>query len=115
MISADSGSKAAINTITRSLAKELGPKRIRVNRPESGHGRDRGLRGGGIRRQRVRASGGAEYAAWPGRPPGRDRFGGRVPSIRRRALGQRGGDRCVGRGDLGGPPEIIPTPPPPPR
>ena len=40
----------------RSLAKELGPKKIRVNCAESGHGRDRRHPDRGLHRQRIRRS-----------------------------------------------------------
>ena len=43
-----SGTKAAVNAITRSLAQELGPRKIRVNAISPGVTETEGLRAGGI-------------------------------------------------------------------
>ena len=46
------GTKGAVNSITRVLAKELGPKQIRGKRRQSGSDSDRGVSGGRIQGKR---------------------------------------------------------------
>jgi 3-oxoacyl-[acyl-carrier protein] reductase len=43
-----SGTKAAVNAITTSLAKELGPRKIRVNAINPGMVETEGVRGAGL-------------------------------------------------------------------
>src|SRR5207249_4451293 len=46
--SAYSGTKAAVNAVTRSLAQELGPRKIRVNAVNPGMVETEGVRSAGI-------------------------------------------------------------------
>ena len=87
--------KSAVDGITRVLAKELGPRKIRVNSISPGVVETEGTLQG-YHRQRLRAAGGAANAARSVRTAGRHRPGGGVPGLRRRALGDRRNPYCVG-------------------
>jgi len=81
--------KSAVEAITRVLAKELGPRKIRVNAISPGLVENRRNACRGDYRQRLRADGGAADTARPGGATGRHRTGCGVSGIRRRALGDR--------------------------
>ena len=77
--------KAAVDSLTRTLARELGPRKIRVNAISPGLRRARPGRGG----QRLRPREGRRHAARAHGAARRHRAGGGISRLRRRALGDR--------------------------
>ena len=78
-----SATKAAVDAITRSLAKELGPRKIRVNSINPGMVETEGVHAAGHRRERLPQAGRSPDAARPHRPAAGHRPGGRLPGLRR--------------------------------
>ena len=62
-----SGTKAAVDAVTKALAKELGPRNIRVNAINPGMVETEGLHAGGIRKRLPQTNGIADstWAHWP--------------------------------------------------
>ena len=83
------GTKAAVDAITRVLAKELGPRKIRVNAINPGGVETEGTHTAGISRQRLRSADGATDAAWPLGTARRYRTRRGVSRLRRLSLGDR--------------------------
>jgi 3-oxoacyl-[acyl-carrier protein] reductase len=96
-----SGTKGAVEAITRALAAELGPRKIRVNAIAPGVIETEGTHRLGHRGWRFRKGRDRKDAARPNRTTGRRRPGRGVPGIRRFRLDQR---RAVRR--LGWPPVV---------
>jgi 3-oxoacyl-[acyl-carrier protein] reductase len=88
-----SATKGAVDTITRVLAKELGPKKIRVNAINPGGVETEGVHSLGIIGSDFeKGDGGAHPAGTPG-AAGRHRVGRGVSSVRGLRLDDRGDDR----------------------
>jgi 3-oxoacyl-[acyl-carrier protein] reductase len=78
-----SGTKGAVDAITRGLAAELGPRKIRVNAIAPGGIETEGTHKRRHHGQRFRKSDDRRHAAWPHRTAGRHRPRRRVPRLRR--------------------------------
>ena len=76
-----SATKAAVDAVTHSLAKELGPRKIRVNADQSRHGRDGRLQGRRPWGERVPRAGRGPDSARPHRPAGGHRAGRGVSGV----------------------------------
>ena len=76
--------KAAVDAITRSLAQELGPRKIRVNSVNPGMVETEGDARGRHHRERLPQAGRSPDAAGPHRPAAGHRPGRRVPGVGRR-------------------------------
>ena len=87
-----SGTKGAVDAITRGLAAELGPRKIRVNAiaPDRGNAQRR------HRRQRFREDDDRRHAAGSLRTAGRHRPHRRVPGLRRFRMAHRRAAHGVG-------------------
>ena len=72
-----------MDAVTRSLAKELGPRKIRVNSINPGMVETEGLHAAGISESDFRKQIEATDAARPHRAAARHRSGGRLPRIGR--------------------------------
>ena len=93
-----SATKAAVDAVTRSLAKELGPRKIRVNSINPGMVETEGVQGGGHPRERLPQAGRRPRRRWAGsasrRTSRRPRCSWRRP-IRRGSPARR----CTSRAD----------------
>ena len=78
-----SATKAAVEAVTRSLAAELGPRKIRVNSINPGMVETEGLHAAGIVRERFPQADRATDAARPHRATAGHRSGSRLPRIGR--------------------------------
>ena len=83
-----SATKGAVDTVTKALAKELGPRKIRVNSINPGMVETEGVHAAGIAESDWRTDRGAD-AAGQDRAAARYRAGGRVPGIGRFRLDHR--------------------------
>ncbi len=84
-----SATKAAVVAVTRSLAQELGPRKIRVNAVNPGMVETEGLHAAGIRESEFRKQTEAQTPLGPHRPAAGHRPGRRVPGLARRLLDHR--------------------------
>jgi len=91
-LSVYSATKGAVDSITASLAKELGPRKIRVNSPQPGHGGNRRHPRRRLHRQRLREGSRRPHAARPHWPAPGHRHRRRLSRLRRLLLDQRAGD-----------------------
>ena len=84
-----SATKAAVDAVTRSLAKELGPRKIRVNAINPGIIETEGAACRWNNRKRFPQADRSANAAGPHRPAAGHRAGGRVPRVARGRLYHR--------------------------
>ena len=90
-----SASKAAVDTITRALANELAPKKIRVNAIAPGATETEGTRTMGLTMEAAKAMGMA--CRWPAWSAGRYRAGGAVPRLGPVVVADRRAHLSLGR------------------
>lgn len=94
-----SATKGAVDTLTMALAKELGPRNIRVNTLAPGYTDTEGTRANRVCRQRAgSADGFGNPAGWPVRATRGDRSGRCVPCLRPRGVADGRANKCLGRG-----------------
>ena len=76
-----SATKAAVDAVTKSLARELGPKKVRVNSINPGMIETEGVHAAGIHRQRLSETGRSANAAGPHRPAAGRGDRGDIPRV----------------------------------
>ena len=81
--------KSALDTMTRTLASELGPRNIRVNAIAPGAVETEGVHAAGFAGQRLPEADHRRHAARPARPARRRRAGRGVPGVGRVRLDDR--------------------------
>ena len=86
--------------MTRSLAKELGPRKIRVNSINPGMVETEGVHAAGLRRERLPQAGRGADAARPDRSAAGHRAGRRVPRVGRFGVDHRRDAVHLGRTPL---------------
>ena len=84
-----SATKAAVDAVTRSLAKELGPRKIRVNAINPGMVETEGFKAAGLHESDFRKQVGGPDAARPHRPATGHRAGRGVPGVSRFGVDHR--------------------------
>ncbi len=97
-----SATKAAVDAVTKSLAKELGPRQIRVNSINPGMVETEGVHSGRDRRQRFPQAVRGTNAARPNRAAEGHRAGRRLPGVGRIQLDHRRDALYFGWESIGG-------------
>jgi 3-oxoacyl-[acyl-carrier protein] reductase len=95
-----SATKAAVDAVTKTLAKELGPRKIRVNSINPGMVETEGVRAAWAERERHAEANGSADAAGPDRTAAGHRARGGVFGVARRVVDHRRNAVHIGRFSL---------------